>query len=85
MITVRNNFHNTEARIHPKAEKQKNGTLRYFVTKKTAQRVRRALCGISDCQCSGEFGERGPQEFDWEYRILSPSYGHDGYYIIDEK
>jgi hypothetical protein len=50
-ITLRNDFHNTSARVH-------SGP----ISARTANRVRRELCGMSDCSCSGTLGTRGPQD-----------------------
>ena len=63
MITLTNNFHNTEINIRADV----GDTL----THSQVSRSRRALCGIADCSCSGREGTRGPQtvELDpvWDY------------------
>lgn len=52
-IKLTNDFHSTEAYVR-KAE----------LSKQTVYRVRRALCGISDCKCGGNLGERGGQSVE---------------------
>jgi hypothetical protein len=54
-ITLTNTFHNTESRLQPAP--YGNGT--GYVSRKTALRVRRELCGVEGCTCGGEFGQRG--------------------------
>lgn len=58
MLTLINSYHQTEIQI-----KANPGD---SVSKSTLRRVRKALCGISDCQCGGEDGTR-----DSRYRIES--------------
>lgn len=54
-ITLTNNFHGTEARVRPVPD----STGYYYISRKTALRLRRELCGIDGCVCGGEFGQRG--------------------------
>jgi hypothetical protein len=54
-ITLTNSFHGTEARVRPVPERKGVG----YISRKTALRLRRELCGIEGCTCGGEFGERG--------------------------
>lgn len=59
MITLRNDFHNTEARIRVKSlDYGPDGEI-------TARQLRRAkakLCGVRGCTCGGIRGhQRGPQ------------------------
>lgn len=49
-VTLYNDFHGTSVRV-------RTGDL----SKETARRVRRELCGISGCTCGGFLGERGNQ------------------------
>jgi len=56
MITVRNDFHNTEARI--RAE------IGDALTSSQVIRCRHKLCGIEGCTCGGPLSERGPQTDD---------------------
>lgn len=53
MITLQNDFHNT------------NTTLRCdlgsSLSKSQIRRARKNLCGISECTCGGNLGERGNQ------------------------
>lgn len=55
MITITNDFHNTEARVRG-----------LELSPATVRRVRRELCGISDCTCGGVLGQRGRQEVEIE-------------------
>ena len=48
MITLTNDFHNTEATVRI-AELQP-GQVRQ-ISRSTYNRIRRELCGMSDCQC----------------------------------
>ena len=59
-ITIKNDFHNTEFTTSPV-----DGCL----TKKAIGECKEALCGLSDCLCGGDFGERGPQDYG-VYEIL---------------
>ena len=61
-ITVKNNFHNTEANV----------VLRWGTNKisgSTVRRIAKELCGLSGCKCGGVMGERGPQDFTFDYNI----------------
>lgn len=60
-ITIRNNFHNTEAYVTIR-----NGNT---ITGATARRIEKKLCGVSGCKCGGVLGERGPQEFTYDYQL----------------
>lgn len=57
--TLTNNFHNTDVTISPVEIKEGRFAGYYKVSRATMLRARRTLCGISDCQCGGQFGERG--------------------------
>jgi len=54
-ITIKNNFHGTEARV-------RFSSLPATLTAGQIKRVRRALCGMTDCSCGGNLSERGPQD-----------------------
>ncbi len=54
MITIRNNFHNTEVRLKANIGDE--------LTWSQIMRARRELCGIKGCTCGGPVGERGPQD-----------------------
>lgn len=56
MITVRNDFHKTTARIRVRI----GDTL----TANQVRRCRKTLCGIEGCTCGGALSERGPQHDD---------------------
>lgn len=53
IITLTNDFHNTEITLNCK-----NGKLSAGQVKK----AQKALCGMSDCCCSGDIGYRGKQQ-----------------------
>ena len=55
-VTLTNSFHNTEVQVNV----PDSGVLSLRQT----QRVRKELCGITDCRCGGTFG---PQEDLWVY------------------
>ena len=57
--TLTNNFHNTEATISPVEIKEGRFAGYHKVSRATMMRARRTLCGVSGCQCGGQFGERG--------------------------
>lgn len=54
-ITLSNNFHNTEATANVKSYSAKD---EYIISKRTARRLRRELCGSKDCTCGDTFGAR---------------------------
>lgn len=65
LITLTNEFHNTETRIQVK-----NGK----VSNRAGRRAWSILCGMKGCICGGQLGERGAQyhnghgvqiEIDW--------------------
>jgi len=56
-ITLTNDFHNSSVNLVPY-----KGTLSAGQVK----RAKRALCGVSECSCSDELGQRGPQAFGVE-------------------
>lgn len=64
MITLTNDFHSTEITLRKKAGDS--------VSRSTYYRVRRALCGISDCTCSHSDGTRGSR-----YELMVMGYDPD--------
>ena len=56
MITLKNEFHDTETRVRA----QIGDTL----TENQVRRAARNLCGLYDCDCGGEAGQRGSQHTD---------------------
>jgi hypothetical protein len=56
-ITIANDFHNSTARVRV------NATGETYLSAATVRRVRRTLCGISDCTCGGFLGQRGKQVY----------------------
>jgi len=68
MITIRNDFHNSEYRTQKSAEEtcliiNTAPDRRSIQAERWVKVVRRSLCGIKDCVCGGELGERGIQEY----------------------
>jgi len=55
LVTLSNDFHRTSVRV--RVDK-----FPYHLTPSQVRRIRRALCGMPDCTCSGWLGVRGPQE-----------------------
>ena len=62
-ITITNDFHNTEYTARPR--KAANG--RYYISRETVRKIRRALCPATGCLCGGALGERGPQPHGYGY------------------
>lgn len=58
MITLRNDFHDSEVRLRASVGDK--------LTKSQVKRSRRTLCPNPDCTCGGELGERGPQDLQPE-------------------
>ncbi len=58
-VTLTNNFHHTEVTIAPVEIKEGRFAGYHKVMRATMMRARRELCGMTDCQCGGQFGERG--------------------------
>jgi len=56
MITIRNDYHNTAARIR--------ATVGDTLTASQITHCRRVLCGIDGCTCGGALSERGQQQDD---------------------
>lgn len=71
MLTITNDFHDTEYRTRRSAEEIERmvNTPRYMWTRAEKQFARRCwntLCGSEECTCGGPLGERGPQEWERE-------------------
>jgi len=58
-ITLSNDFHNTEAKVRPVAITEGRHKGLHKISRSTALRLRRELCGMTDCKCGGDFGQRG--------------------------
>jgi hypothetical protein len=50
MITLKNDFHNTEVRVNPKNNELSASQVKH---------ARKVLCGIEGCTCGNEAGMRG--------------------------
>jgi len=61
MYTLRNDFHDSEVRIRCDGLSHIHNECEIRPTKRQLQRIRRVLCGISDCECGSI---RGPQRTD---------------------
>lgn len=57
-ITLKNDFHNSEVSIRQRKIAEGRFLGNYLITRSQALRSRRILCGVSDCTCGGNFGER---------------------------
>ena len=77
-ITFTNDFHNTSINLHIYND--------YWVlSARQARRAREELCGLSDCTCGGELGERGPQWFNGRrVEVVSSSDGEVELFVIKE-
>ena len=59
-LTLTNDFHNTEAVVHPRVvETTRSGKRILGLTHRQVLRADRKLCGMADCRCGGIAGERG--------------------------
>lgn len=72
-LTLRNDFHNTTCKIRMRPDQT-------VLTRSQMRRVRKTLCGMSDCQC-GEI--RGPQE-DFSYSMPTLDSDVDGEFATIE-
>jgi hypothetical protein len=57
-VTLTNDFHNTEATVIPQKITEGRFSGYYRISRATAIRLRRELCGSPTCTCGGNFGER---------------------------
>lgn len=73
-ITLANNFHNTSTETTACVA----GEGRWWVSKAEAARVRKALCGVADCTCGGNLGERPALE-------SVPDDDYDGWFVYVEE
>jgi len=60
-VTLTNDFHNSSStvRLLPCNDSRYSSENYRRISRRTAQRVERKLCGISGCTCSDTFGARG--------------------------
>lgn len=63
MTTLKNSFHGTEAKTRLSEEeliqiRYTHPMNRTKNQKRLVSRLRHELCGMQDCKCGGEFGER---------------------------
>ena len=56
MVKLSNDFHKTVVRL--------NTTEGKALSQSQIRRARKELCGISDCCCGGDLGERGTQDYE---------------------
>lgn len=59
--TLKNDFHNTEARILIEGLSHIHNEVEITPSKSQARRISKKLCGNSDCTCGGYLGQRGTQ------------------------
>ena len=69
LITLTNEFHNTETRIQVKDGK---------VSARAGQRAWTALCGMKGCICGGQLGQRGAQYHNGHGVQIEPDFHNDG-------
>jgi hypothetical protein len=78
-ITLTNSFHNTSATVRPVPITEGRFAGLHKISRKTALRLRRELCGSTDCTSGGNFGERGGAHL----AVINEDY--DRNYIVDLK
>jgi hypothetical protein len=76
-ITLSNDFHNTSAAVRPVEITSGRFVGLHKISRRTALRLRAALCGNAECTCGGTFGERGGP------RLAVVNEDYDRNYIID--
>lgn len=59
IITLSNDFHNTESRVRPVEITEGRYKGWHKISKRTARRLHNELCGSDDCCCGDSFGARG--------------------------
>jgi hypothetical protein len=57
-IRLKNDFHNSEVSIRPRKITGGRFADLYLITRSQALRARHILCGVRECTCGGNFGER---------------------------
>ena len=62
-VELKNDFHNTYREFTMPEDR--------VLDRRTVQRIRKALCGVSGCECGGELSERGPQREHYEFLPLA--------------
>lgn len=68
-ITLTNNFHGTEVTIRPVDGR---------VSHRAGTRAWKALCGMKDCICGGQLGQRGPQHHNGHEVQVEPDFANGG-------
>ena len=79
-LTIKNQFHGTEAKVNA----QVLGPGRYKITKSQKQRLKKMLCGMKDCQCSDDIGQRYMMPYP-EYFVYEQPGGGDFLLIATEE
>ena len=69
MTTIRNSFHNTEYESRKSADDIRHMLHTHpgnwtTAQKAFARKVWNVLCGIDECTCGGDLGQRGKQDFE---------------------
>lgn len=72
MTILINEFHNTEISIR--------AAVGEYVADSTIKRIRKKLCGISDCHCSGSTGIRGGK-----FSLIPTSWERTAPYVVVDK
>ncbi len=68
--TIRNDFHNTSVTIRCEGLSHLHGEVVISPNRRQLARMKKALCGIKGCQCSGDDGKRGNSFTDDGKRIV---------------
>lgn len=76
-IILSNSFHNTEATVRPVEITSGRFCGLHKISRKTALRLRRELCGRAGCSCGGVFGQRDGARLE----VVNEDFGRN--YIID--
>ena len=90
-ITLRNSFHGTEASLRPMPIRNGRWAGLHRISRRTALRLHKELCGHSDCTCGDTFGARDGQYLsvvneDWDNSYIidlaASHYEGDGSYPV---
>lgn len=69
LLTISNDFHNTETTIRVTAGK---------VSRRAGLRAWQKLCGVPGCICGGQLGQRGPQHHNGHEVQIEPDFNAGG-------
>ena len=69
LITLKNSFHHTKTQIRVKSGR---------VSNRSGKRAWSTLCGVKECICGGQLGQRGPQFYKSVPMQIEPDFANDG-------